>query len=86
MVELRHPKPLSPVFRPIRHTGLAIKENRASMMTVSMPKVYCYANLAFFCRLEVQMEKAARFPIKFRLGDVPYVDWLEGKRSDLSNY
>jgi hypothetical protein len=44
------------------------------------PKAWCYADLAFFCKLEVKMEKAARFPIKFRLGDVGYVDRLEGKR------
>lgn len=41
---------------------------------------YRYEDLAFFCRLEVKMEQALRFPVKFRLGDVPYVDWLEGKR------
>lgn len=84
--ELRHSKPAGPVFHPIRHQDLAGKETLRSMMTTSVPKVYCYDNLAFFCRLEVQVEKATKFPIKFRLGDVPYVDWLEGKRSDLSNY
>ncbi|MEZ4984210.1 MAG: hypothetical protein R2795_04100 [Saprospiraceae bacterium] len=39
-----------------------------------------YLELAFFCRVEVKMEKAARIPVLFRLGDVPYVDKLEGKR------
>jgi len=36
---------------------------------------------AFFCRLELKLEKKLRFPFKFRLGDVEYVDYLEGKRS-----
>lgn len=45
----------------------------------STPSAYCYQELAFFCKLEVQMEKAASFPIKFRLGEVQYVDQLEGK-------
>lgn len=35
---------------------------------------------AFFCRLEVQIEQRTRFPVRFRLGDVQYVDYLEGKR------
>jgi hypothetical protein len=48
-------------------------------LSVIQPKAWCYADLAFFCKLEIRMEKAARFPIKFRLGDVSYVDWLEGK-------
>jgi hypothetical protein len=46
----------------------------------TVPIVYSYNNLAFFCKIEVKMEKAAKLPIKFRLGDVDYVDRLEGKR------
>ncbi|MEL6629694.1 MAG: hypothetical protein AAFQ92_29705, partial [Bacteroidota bacterium] len=37
-------------------------------------------HLAFFCRVELHLEKAANIPIKFRLGSVDYVDRLEGKR------
>ena len=44
-----------------------------------VPRSWCYSELALFCKLEVKMEKAARFPVKFRLGDVQYVDRLEGK-------
>lgn len=36
-------------------------------------------NLPALCRLEWKLEKAAGFPVKFRLGEVQYVDWLEGK-------
>lgn len=46
----------------------------------TVPIIYSYHNLAFFCKIEVKMEKAAKLPIKFRLGDVDYVDHLEGKR------
>lgn len=35
--------------------------------------------LPFFCRIEHQWGKKVRIPIKFRLGSVEYVDWLEGK-------
>lgn len=44
-----------------------------------MPRAWCYSDLAFFCKVEVKMEKATHFPIKFRLGDVQYVERLEGK-------
>lgn len=36
-------------------------------------------DLPVFCRLEVKLESAVRFPVKFRLGEVQYVERLEGK-------
>jgi len=45
-----------------------------------VPQPYQYDALSFFCKWEVELEKAARIPVKFRLGSVDYVDWLEGKR------
>jgi hypothetical protein len=50
------------------------------LQKTAVPIIYSYQNLAFFCKLEVQLEKAVKLPVKFRLGDVEYVDWLEGKR------
>lgn len=35
--------------------------------------------LPFFCRIEHQWGKNKALPVKFRLGSVDYVDWLEGK-------
>lgn len=40
---------------------------------------YNYDDLAIFCKLEVKMEKAAGLPVKFRLGEVNYVEQMEGK-------
>lgn len=34
---------------------------------------------AFFCRKEWEWEQKTGLPIKFRLGSVEYVDFLEGK-------
>ena len=34
---------------------------------------------AFFCRMEDQMSKSARLPVKIRLGEVNYTEKLEGK-------
>ena len=36
-------------------------------------------DLPFFCKIEHKWAKKARIPLKFRLGSVEYVDWLEGK-------
>ena len=46
------------------------------------PTIYSFDHLALFCKIEVQLEKAVKFPVKFRLGDVQYVDKLEGKGTD----
>ncbi len=50
-------------------------------MTTS-PKAWCYSELALFCKLEVQLEKATRFPVKFRLGETQQVERMEGKLGD----
>ena len=48
----------------------------------SLPQVYSVSTLPVFCRVEVEIEKAVSFPVKFRLGSVEHVDWLEGKGHD----
>lgn len=46
----------------------------------AVPRAYRYEELALFCRIEVQLERATKIPVRFRLGSVDYVDYLEGKR------
>lgn len=51
--------------------------------TTNCPKLYlpeATSHFAFFCRMELKLENATKLPIRFRLGDVDYVDRLEGKR------
>ena len=54
--------------------------NNPSTPVNQVPLAYAYKDLALFCKLEVKMEKVVKMPVKFRLGSVDYVDWLEGKR------
>lgn len=42
-------------------------------------KPYSVKDLAFFCRLEVKLEKKIGLPFKFRLGEVQYTEKMEGK-------
>lgn len=51
----------------------------SSLALEQQPNCYSAADLAFFCRLEVKLEQATKMPVRFRLGDVQQVDYLEGK-------
>lgn len=64
-------------FRENRKNTFNIMENKQQQV----PAAYAYKDLAFFCKIEVQLEKAVKLPVKFRLGSVDYVDYLEGKRA-----
>lgn len=61
--------------------NLALKWNKPSGQTTPGPVVVRpQAPMPFFCRIEHRMGQQMALPLKFRLGDVPYVDRLEGKR------
>ena len=69
-VSLEKEKPTPPSLRQFFNSPLTVSK---------MPKAYSYQDLGFFCKLEVQMEKRAKFPVKVRLGEVQYVERMEGK-------
>jgi hypothetical protein len=44
-----------------------------------IPSIFSVEALPFFCKIEYKMGLNKKLPVKFRLGDVQYVDELEGK-------
>jgi len=44
-----------------------------------IPNVFSANDLAFFCRIELNIEQTLKFPFKFRLGEVQQVEALEQK-------
>lgn len=50
----------------------------ARPQALALPK-WSAETLPFFCKIEHRAAKHLPLPMKFRLGSVNYVDWLEGK-------
>ena len=63
-------------------TGSFVQKGNDSLRHLSLrslPVDIYTKNLAFFCKQELQLEKITRISMKFRLGNIEYVDKLEGK-------
>ena len=68
------------LFPATQNTSIPDLRTFSTDRSYQAPAAYRYQDLAFFCRLEVRMEQASKMPVRFRLGTVDYVDYLEGKR------
>jgi len=88
--DVHAPKVDIPAFSSLDIQKIEQNSSIQSLMTTEekspdfLHSCYSYKDLAFFCRIEVQLENTVKFPVKFRLGSVDYVDYLEGK--GMGNY
>jgi len=67
------------VIHPGLATGSLKKTSPSNLAVAPIPPAWQYQDLAIFCQLEVKMEKALKLPVKIRLGEVRYVEKMEGK-------
>jgi hypothetical protein len=56
--------------------------NNTVLKPNKIPSVFSVETLPFFCKIEYKMGLQKKLPLKFRLGDVQYVDELEHKRNN----
>lgn len=95
MIALRHEKPYKPAllnYPPIpwslNYPASTVNFLQTSLnispitQQSAIPNFHRYEHLPFFCKFEVKLEQTFRLPFKFRLGEVGYVDRLEGKRDE----
>jgi len=54
------------------------KKAATQPLSILLPK-WSVETQPFFCKIEHNWGKKSPLPLKFRLGSVEYVDWLEGK-------
>ncbi|MFN0014912.1 MAG: hypothetical protein ACKVU2_10225 [Saprospiraceae bacterium] len=69
-------------FSPVATNEHKIDLSEISFTPPFTPPALCHWSadaLPFFCRVEYKIGLKIPIPIKFRLGSVEYVDWLEGK-------
>jgi len=56
-----------------------LEPHRATLTPSTLPSPWNYQHLGLFCKLDVQLERRARFPVLIRLGDARHVEAWEGK-------
>ncbi len=53
----------------------------ATFTNASIPADFYTKNMGFFCKKELILEKNTKIPLRFRLGSLNYVNYLEGKKN-----
>ena len=74
------PKPFVPKFSHQKSTRSEVRTMISSQTLLNLPQAsYYIAHLGFFCKKEIQIEKVLAVPLRFRLGSLDYVNWMERK-------
>jgi hypothetical protein len=73
------PPQYSTVFLPKKVLRSIDNQAISDKKPLAVPCVFSVEALPFFCKIEYKMGLNQKLPVKFRLGDVQYVEQLEGK-------
>jgi hypothetical protein len=55
--------------------------NPPSAKPSMLPPGFYTQTIGYFCKKEIQIEKAVKLPVRFRLGSVAYTDKMENKNN-----
>ena len=78
------PAPYVSIIKPLSSTPSILSIKNAPLSSNDLKPFlsanYYASHLGFFCKKEIILERAAKIPIKFRLGSIEECDRMEGKR------